>query len=253
MFANGWVPEQQVAPIVEHLLQQKARSFFLVGSDYAFGRGMLDFAKQTLRRQGAQVVGEDYLPLDQGDWSAVIAKIRAARADALISATAGGEPNVALARQLRAADLKIPIGNLSIDESTARDMGAGAAGQLLSASYLASIDTPQNKAFRMRMLVRFGAELKPPNELSVPQYEAFFLYKAAVESVRSTDAQQVLKALAEVSYHGPRGVVRMNRSRHAPLPMQLGQVRSDGSVRILQTFADVDPGPQCPMPEHGGR
>jgi ABC-type branched-subunit amino acid transport system substrate-binding protein len=192
MFANGWVPEQQVAPIVEHLLQQNARTFFLVGSDYAFGRGMLDFAKQTIRRHVAQVVGEDYLPMDQGDWSTVIAKIRASRADALISATAGGEPNLELARQMRAADLKIPFGNLSIDEGTARDLGAGAAWQLLSASYFASIDSPENKAFRLRMLVRFGAELKPPNELSVPRYEAFHLYKAAAEAAGSTDAQQVL-------------------------------------------------------------
>lgn len=199
------------------------------------------------------MVGEEYLALDESDWSAVIARIRAVRPDALISATAGGEPNVALARQMRAAEVKIPFGNLSIDESTARDMGAGAAGQLLSASYLASIDTPQNKAFRMRMLVRFGAELKPPNELSVPQYEAFHLYKAAAEAAGSTDAQQVLHTLAQVSYDGPRGIVRMNRSRHAPLPMRLGQVRSDGSVRILATVGDVDPGTQCPMLEQAAR
>jgi hypothetical protein len=35
--------------------------------------------------------------------------------------------------------------------------------------------------------------------------------------------------------------------------MRLGQVRSDGSVRILQTFGNVDPGAQCPMLESGAR
>jgi branched-chain amino acid transport system substrate-binding protein len=38
----------------------------------------------------------------------------------------------------------------------------------------------------------------------------------------------------------------MNKSRHTPLAMRLGQVRSDGSIRILETFASVDPGAQCP-------
>jgi branched-chain amino acid transport system substrate-binding protein len=56
----------------------------------------------------------------------------------------------------------------------------------------------------------------------------------------------VIKALAEVSYKGPRGVVQMNRSRHTPMAMRLGQVRSDGSVRVIETFPSVDPGEQCP-------
>jgi branched-chain amino acid transport system substrate-binding protein len=37
----------------------------------------------------------------------------------------------------------------------------------------------------------------------------------------------------------------MSKARHSPLSMRLGEVRSDGSIRILQTFADVDPGVQC--------
>jgi len=40
--------------------------------------------------------------------------------------------------------------------------------------------------------------------------------------------------------------VQMNKSRHTPLSMRLGQVQADGSVKILETFANVDPGAQCP-------
>jgi ABC-type branched-subunit amino acid transport system substrate-binding protein len=96
------------------------------------------------------------------------------------------------------------------------------------------------------MTKKFGADLKTPNELSEPQYEAFYLYKAAAEKVGSTDAAKVIPALAEVSFNGPRGTVQMNKSRHTPLSMRLGQVQADGSVKILQTFANVDPGAQCP-------
>jgi len=248
MLVNGWVPEQQVAPVVDYLVKERsARTFFLVGSDYAFGRGMLEFAKAAIVKAGAQVVGEEYLPTDGTDWSAVIAKLRSAKPDALISATAGGAPNVSLARQLRSAGLKLPYGNLAIDESTAKSMGDMATGMLVSASYLTGIETPENVAFLKRMLIRFGADLKAPNELSVPQYEAFHLYKAAVEKAGSTDAGAVMKALGEVSFAGPRGMVRMNSSRHTALSMRLGKVRSDGSIAILQTFVDVDPGNQCPV------
>lgn len=247
MYVNAWVPEQQVAPIVNYFWSTlKARNFFLVGNDYSFGRGMLEFTKKYIEKNGGKVVGEEFLPIDGSDWTPVLSKIRAANADALISATAGGAPNVSLAKQLQGSGLKLPYGNLAIDEATAKSMGDVAGGMYMSASYLTTIDTPENKKFVSAMTKRFGGELKTPNELSEPQYEAFYLYKAAVEKAGSTDHDKVIAALAEVSYTGPRGEVRMNKSRHTPLAMRLGQIQADGSIKILQTFKGVDPGQQCP-------
>ncbi|WP_256219194.1 substrate-binding protein [Variovorax sp. 770b2] len=247
MYVNGWVPEQQVAPVVDYFQKSKgAKTFFLVGNDYAFGRGMLDFTRKYIEQKGGKVVGEEYLPIDGSDWTSVISKLRAAKPDALVSATAGGAPNVSLAKQLKGAGLALPYGNLAIDEGTAKTMGDVASGMYMSASYLTGIDIPENKKFLDAMKKKFGADLKTPNELSEPQYEAFFLYKAAVEKAGSTDAAKVVKALGEVSFTGPRGAVSMNKSRHTPLSMRLGQVQADGSIRILETFASVDPGAQCP-------
>lgn len=247
MHVNGWVPEQQVAPMVDFLTRtHQAKRFFLVGNDYAFGRGMLSFTRKYIESKGGKVVGEEYLPIDGSDWTSVVSKIRAARPDALISATAGGAPNVSLAKQFKAAGLALPYGNLAVDEGTARTMGPDAQGMLLSASYLTGIASPENQQFLAAMRKKFGADLKTPNELSEPQYEAFHLFKAAVEKAGSTDAEKVSKALGEVSFNGPRGVVRMNRSRHTPLAMRLGQVQADGTVKVLETFAQVDPGEQCP-------
>ncbi|KRC19336.1 substrate-binding protein [Acidovorax sp. Root217] len=247
MYVNAWVPEQQVAPIVNYFWSNlKARNFFLVGNDYAFGRGMLDFTKKYIEKNGGKVVGEEYLPIDGSDWTPVLSKIRAAKADALISATAGGAPNVSLAKQLQGSGLNLPYGNLAIDEATAKNMGDVATGMYMSASYLTTIETPENQKFIAAMTKKFGTDLKTPNELSEPQYEAFYLYKAAVEKVGAVDKDKIIKALGEVSYTGPRGEVSMNKSRHAPLAMRLGQIQAGGAIKILQTFKGVDPGAQCP-------
>lgn len=246
LYVNAWVPDQQVAPIVDYFMKQKAKSFFLVGSDYAFGRGMLDFTKKYIASKGGKVVGEEYLPMDGTDWTAVISKLKAAKPDAVITSTAGGAPNVTLTKQLRAAGVAIPYGNLAVDEGTAKAMGGDAEGIFISGSYLTNIDSPKNKEFLAAMQKKFGNDLKTPNDLSVPQYEGVYAYKAAVEKAGSTDADKVIKALAEVAFDGPRGTIRMNKQRHAPLTMYLGQVQKDGSVKILETFKDVDPGAQCP-------
>ena len=247
LYVNAWVPEQQVAPIVDHFMGELgAKSYFLVGSDYAFGRGMLEFTRSYIDQQGGKVLGEEYLPMDGSDWTAIISKLKSANPDALITSTAGGAPNVTLTKQLKAAGVDIPYGNLAVDEGTAKNMGGDAAGIYISASYITGIDSPENKAFLANMEKHFGDKLKTPNDLSVPQYEGVYLYKLALEKAGTTDSQAVIDALDDVSFVGPRGRIQMNKQRHAPLTMYLGQVQADGSVKVIQSFKDVDPGEQCP-------
>ncbi|MDR9774686.1 substrate-binding protein [Rhizobium hidalgonense] len=247
LFVNAWVPEQQVPPVVDNFIgKQGAKKFFLIGSDYSFGRGMLTFAKAYIEKAGGEVVGEEYLPMDGSDWTAIISKVRSSGADAIITSTAGGAPNVTLTKQLRSSGVTLPYGNLAVDEGTAKSMGADAKDIFLSASYVTGIDSPENKAFLSAMEKKFGKELRTPNDLSVPQYEAIYLYKAAVEKAGSTDTADVLKALPDVSFTGPRGNISMNKQHHAPLTMYLGQVKDDGSVAVVDSFKDVDPGDQCP-------
>lgn len=247
MYVNAWVPEQQVPPIVDHFTKSKgAKTFFLIGSDYAFGRGMLAFTKAYVEKTGGKVVGEEYLPMDGTDWTPIISKLKASGADALVTSTAGGAPNVTLTKQLRAAGVGIPYGNLAVDEGTAKSMGGDAAGIFLSASYVTGIDSAANKTFLAAMEKKFGADLKTPNDLSVPEYEAVYAYKAAVEKAGKTDSAAVLKELGKVSVEGPRGTIVMSKQHHAPLTMYLGQVTADGGVAVIASFPSVDPGDQCP-------
>jgi urea transport system substrate-binding protein len=247
MYVDAWVPEQQVPPIVDDFMAQNhAKKFFLIGSDYAFGRGMLGFTRHYIEKKGGQIVGEEYLAMDGTDWTPILSKLRSSGADALITSTAGGAPNVTLTKQLRAAGINLPYGNLAVDEGTAKSMGKDATGIFISASYVTGIDSPENKAFLATMAKKFGADLKTPNDLSVPEYEAVYLYKLAVEKAGSTDSKKVLAELGTVSFKGPRGVIRMDVQHHAPLTMYLGQVQEDGTVKVIRSFPNVDPGAQCP-------
>ena len=129
LYVDAWVPEQQVPPIVDNFIKEKgAKTYFLIGSDYAFGRGMLGFTRSYVEKSGGKVVGEEYLPMDGTDWTAVLSKLKEAKPDAVITSTAGGAPNVTLTKQMRAAGINIPYANLAVDEGTAKSMGADATG-----------------------------------------------------------------------------------------------------------------------------
>jgi branched-chain amino acid transport system substrate-binding protein len=247
LFVDAWVPDQQVASIVDFFMKEKnAKTFFLAGSDYAFGRGMLEFTRKYITEHGGKVLDEEYLPMDASDWTSVLSKLRADHPDALITSTAGGAPNVTLTKQLRASGQQVLFGNLGVDEGTAKSIGADATGVYIAQSYLTSIDNPQNKAFIAGLQKMFGNDTKTPNDLSEPEYDGIYLYKAAVEKAGSFDGAKVLHALPEVSFDGARGRIAMDKQHHAPLTMYLGQVQGDGSVRVIQTFRNVDPGQQCP-------
>src|ERR1700678_2972845 len=169
LYVDAAVPAQMVGPIVDHFMD------------------------------------DEYQPMDATDWTAIISKMRSANPDAVIFSTAGGAPNVTLQKQYKAAGMKAPVGNLSVDEGTAKTMAADADGVFISASFLTNIDTPANHKFMSAMKAKFGGKLLTPNDLSVPEYDAVYLYKAAVEKAKTTDGGPVIAARAEVSFDGPRG------------------------------------------------
>jgi urea transport system substrate-binding protein len=247
LYVNAWVPEQIVSPLVKFLTdEKKVKKWFVLGSDYAFGRGLIDPAKKMITQLGGTILGEEYQPLQQSDWTAIISKIRAANPDGIMYATSGGGPNIDFMKQFKAAGLKMPVGSLSIDELTAEQGGNAAEGVYYTADYFTSIDNPENKTFLEAMKKKFGANLKTPNSLSEPEYDGIYAYAMAVEKAKSTDADKVAAVLPTIVFKGPRGAVQMNKQHHAPLPVYLAQVQADGKTKIIQSFGLVDPGNQCP-------
>src|SRR3989440_11093106 len=136
LFVNAWVPEQVVPPLIKFMTdEKKVKRWFALGSDYAFGRGMIEAAKKTIKDMGGTILGEEYQPLQQSDWTAIISKIRAANPDGIIYSTSGGGPNIDCLKQLNAAGLTMPIGSLSIDELTAEAGGHAAEGVYYTGGY----------------------------------------------------------------------------------------------------------------------
>jgi branched-chain amino acid transport system substrate-binding protein len=247
LYVNAWVPEQIVAPLVKFMTnEKKVKKWFVLGSDYAFGRGLIEPAKKMITQLGGTILGEEYQPLQQSDWTAIISKIRAANPEGIMYATSGGGPNIDFMKQFKAAGLKMPVGSLSIDELTAEQGGNAAEGVYYTADYFTSIDNPENKTFLEAMKKKFGANLKTPNSLSEPEYDGIHAYAMAVEKAKSTNADKVAAVLPTIVFKGPRGAVQMNKEHHAPLPVYLGQVQADGKTKIIQSFGLVDPGNQCP-------
>jgi branched-chain amino acid transport system substrate-binding protein len=247
LFIDAPVPIQVVKPLVDYFTKNlQPKTWYLIGSDYAYGRGQVAAFRDFIEASGGTVVGEDFNPIDAADWTAIFGKVRDAGPDAVATATAGGAPNVSFLKQWKESGLTQPIASMSIDEGTAVEIGAPAEGVFYPSNYFTAVDDPKNTAFLDALEGKYGSEMKTPNFLSVPEYYGVHLYALAVAKAGTTDPDAVLKALPEVSFEGPSGVVQMNKQHHAALDIWIGQVQGDGTTKVVESMGLIEPGEQCP-------
>ena len=131
---TGAAPNQQITPTVQwscdHL---KARRFFLVGSDYVWPHSVNAIIKDQLKALKAEVVGEEYIFFGSSNASPVVAKIKAAKPDVILSAVVG-DSNVAFYPELRKVGIRpeqTPVISFSIAEDELRKLLASEHGRQL--------------------------------------------------------------------------------------------------------------------------
>ena len=120
---SGAQPNQQIVPALQWAEEKGYKSYFLIGSDYVFPRTANLILKKHIEKDKLKIAGEEYVPLGGTDFSAVIAKIQAAKPDVIFN-TLNGDSNVSFFKQMAAIGAKMPVMSFSIGR--ARSAGDGA-------------------------------------------------------------------------------------------------------------------------------
>ena len=87
----GESTRQLLAPMVPKLLQKYGKRVAIVGSDYNYPHIYAGLAKDFTAANGGTVVAEEYSPLGQTDWQPVIARLKDAKPDVLLSMVVGAD------------------------------------------------------------------------------------------------------------------------------------------------------------------
>lgn len=247
VWSVGAVPNQQVDPVVNKLLAEGKRTFFLTGNDYLYPREILAQVRKVVEAGGGEIVGEEYVPLDVTDTSTLVSKVLASNADVLfeiivLPATAPFIQGVV------DGGFEGEIVGTLFDEAINAIIGTQADGLLGVQDYFASIDDD----FSQAKVAEFAAAF--PNEAGLfsatfnapAWYRGLYLWKDAVEAAGTTDAAEVEKTMDSASYDdligGPASMVP--GTRHAQLTMYLGRMNADSSVTIVEELGSVAP-EQC--------
>ncbi len=228
-------PNQQITPMIPYMINNYGKKIFIVGSDYEFGRKSIAFAKTLIAQNGGVVVGEEYAPTTESDFSSIINKIKSAKPDAVFSAVAGnsGVPFYKDYVQYGMVPQTVPIFSIAAHESAIKAIGSAAVGNFAAFDYFNTIDTPENKAFISKYESLFGTETTVTNSAE-GAYHGTYMLAEAMKKAKSLSPADIIAAAANLEVKTPAGIIKMDAvNHHAWLNVYLGRVNKDLRYDIL--------------------
>jgi urea transport system substrate-binding protein len=228
---------------------KKAKTFFLVGSDYIWPRTSMKIARKHIESVGklGSVVGEEYYPLGNTNFNSLINKIKVAKPDCIFAAVVGGS-NVAFYKQLKAAGItgaKQFLLTLSVTEDEMLGVGGdNFAGFYSSMKYFQSLDNANNKAFVAAFKKAYGPK-SVIGDVTQAGYLGPWLWKAAVEKAGSFDVDKVVAASPGIELKtAPEGYVKLHANHHLWSKSRIAQGMPDGTFKVVSESPElIEPNP----------
>lgn len=248
VFYTGQEATQQILAGLDWIQKEKkAKTYYLIGSDYIWPRTSMKIARKHIEQHlGGTVVGEEYIALGDTQFGSVINKIKLKKPDVIYAAVVGGS-NVAWFKQLNAAGLnssKQTMLTISVTEDEVLGIGGeNLAGFYSAMKYFQSQDNPENKKFVAAFQKRWGSK-SVIGDVTQAAYLGPWLYKAAVERAGSFDVDKVQAALpGYVFKEAPEGSVTVEANHHLTTKLRIGQWGKDGQAKVVYTSDYIKPDP----------
>ena len=211
-FSTSWVNDQTPMAMGEYLQGKGVKSLYLMAGNYAAGKDMLAGVKRTFK---GEIKGEDLTKWpDQLDFSAELAKIRAAKPDGIFIFYPGAH-GVQFLTQYAQAGLKgqVPLYQVfSIDAITLPQQGDLALGTLGAQEWVNDLPNDQNKRYVADFKKKHGVY---PSYYGAQSYDAIMLIASAAEALKGdvSNKDKVRAEMKKASFKSVRGDFKFNTNQ----------------------------------------
>jgi branched-chain amino acid transport system substrate-binding protein len=244
LFVTSYQNDQNHEVLGKYAQDKGLKKVFIMAPNYQAGKDALAGFKHYFK---GDVVDEVYVPLNQLDYSAELARIAAAAPDAIFVFLPGGM-GVNFVKQFRQAGLAEKITFLSaftVDESTLPAQQDAALGFFGGANWAPDLDNPQNKAFVAAYEKEYNAV---PGSYAFQAYDAAQLIDSALKATKGSTADKnaLRAALMKADFKSLRGDFRFNTNHYPIQDFYLVKVakRPDGKYeteiaqKVFANYAD---------------
>ena len=245
---TGQEATQQILAGLDWVVKEKkAKTFFLIGSDYIWPRTSNKIARKHIENVlKLKVVGEEYYPLGHTQFNSLINKIKLQKPDVIYAIVVGGS-NVAFYKQLKAAGVtaeKQTLLTISVTEDEILGIGGeNVKGFYAAMKYFQSLDNPNNKKFVEAFKARWGKDAVI-GDVTQAAYLGPWLWKATVEKAGSFDIDKVAAASPGIELKtAPEGYVKLHENHHLWSKLRIGQALENGQYKVLYESDLIEPNP----------
>lgn len=236
LFFSAWQNDQADEAVGVYLNDHGFKNVFFLGFDNQAGYDHINGAKRTYK---GKIAGDAFTPFSQLEFSAEIAKMRAAKPDALFAFLVGA-PAVAFVKQYGQSGLKTTVPAFSFalsDPLIIKAQGDAALGIKVAGPYFTFIDNPQNQKFVAGFRKKYGRD---PTFYGANQYDTVMLLDAAIKEIggKVSDTNALRAAIMKANFKSLRGGFRFNHNHFPIQDFYIAQVEkaADGNG---YTFAKV--------------
>ena len=245
---TGQEATQQIIAGLDWIVKEKkAKTFYLIGSDYIWPRTSNKIARKHIENViKGTVVGEEYYALGHTQFGSLINKIKLKKPDVIYAIVVGGS-NVSFYKQLKAAGItsaKQTLLTISVTEDEVLGIGGeNLAGFYSAMKYFQSLDNENNKAFVKAFKDKYGAS-SVIGDVTQAGYLGPWLWKAAVEKANSFDIDKIGAASPGIELTtAPEGYVKVHPNHHLWSKLRIGQWGTDGQAKVLYESELIEPDP----------
>src|SRR6476659_2470 len=249
VFYTGQEATQQILAGLDLIAKEKkAKTYYLVGSDYIWPRTSNKIARKHIENVlKGEVVGEEYYALGSTQFNSVINKIKRTKPDVIFTDVVGGS-NVAFYKQLKAAGVdlsKQALLTISVTEDEIDGIGGeNIAGAYACMKYFQSLDNANNKEFVAAFKKMWG-EKTVIGDVTQAGYLGPWLWKLTCEKAGSFDVDKIAAASPGIEFkEAPEGYVRIHENHHLWSKTLVGKAKLDGQFELIFETADlIEPDP----------
>jgi len=245
-FFSGPIPEQQILPGIQHMIDQYGPRMYVLAADYGFGQVSALWTRAAAGLYGGEIVGEEFIPLGNSEFSSSIQNVQQAKPDFMVHFLVGANQGQ-FYPQAQAAGLDIPAVstvNLQQGFEHRRFPVPSLKDVYVPVAYIEELGQIVEGAETFNEAIRAEfPEIEYVNQPARSAYVAVNLMAQAWEKAGTTDAEATVSALESgLAFDAPEGKVFLDpATHHLTMPIRLARVEEDHSIEFVKDFGPIEP------------
>jgi branched-chain amino acid transport system substrate-binding protein len=229
-FSTSWQNDQTPEAMGKYMSEQGLNDVYVMAPNYAAGKDMITGFKRTFK---GRIAGEVYTTVNQPDYQAELAQLRAKAPKAVMVFYPGGM-GIQFLKQYSEAGLRgqFPLYSVfTVDEISLPALKHAALGQYETRIWSPDLKNPANEKYVADYKKKTGGKL--PSFYAAQTYDGIMLIDSAVKAVKGNvaDKKGMIAALRKANFNSVRGKFTFG---HNHIPVQ--------NFYLLKAVAGPTPG-----------